>query len=98
MIDGQNVFDPPVRNNLITYDSICNIAIVQGDDYTNGCLLDCNYFKKYYEMIAIDVSEQQASVSKPIPKINFTGNLNWVEGTTMFFTTVKAKENISEFL
>ena len=41
MIDGQNIFDQPVRNNLITYD---NIAIGQGDSYTTGCLLDYNYF------------------------------------------------------
>ena len=41
MIDGQNIFDQPVRNNLIIYD---NIAIGQGDSYTTGCLLDYNYF------------------------------------------------------
>ena len=52
MIDVQNVFDQPVRNDLITYDSIQKIAAGQGDDYTTGCLLDYNYFKKY-KMIAI---------------------------------------------
>ena len=41
MIDGQNIFDQPVRNNLIIYD---NIAIGQVDSYTTGCLLDYNYF------------------------------------------------------
>ena len=30
MIDGQNVFDQPVRNNLITHDSIRKIATGQG--------------------------------------------------------------------
>ena len=39
-IDGQNVFDQPVWNNLITYDSIWKIATSQGDDYTTGDLLD----------------------------------------------------------
>ena len=39
-IDGQNAFDQPVRNNLITYDSIWKIATSQGDDYTTGDLLD----------------------------------------------------------
>ena len=33
------------------YDSIRNIAADQGDDYTTGCLLDYNYFKKYYKII-----------------------------------------------
>ena len=37
------------------YENIRKIAIGQGDDYTIGCLLDFTYFKKYYEMIAIDL-------------------------------------------
>ena len=56
MIDGQNVFDQPVRNDIITYISIWKIAIAQGDDYKTGCLLGYNYFKKYYKMIAIRLS------------------------------------------
>ena len=45
MIDGQIVFDQPVKNNLRTYNSIQKIAIGLGDDYTIGCLLDYNYSK-----------------------------------------------------
>ena len=48
MIDGQNFFDQPIRNDLITYDNIQRIATSQGDNYTTGCLLDYNYFKNYY--------------------------------------------------
>ena len=32
MIDGENVFYQPVKNDLRTYDNIQKIAIVQGDD------------------------------------------------------------------
>ena len=64
MIDGQNVFDQPIRNNLITY-NIRKIATGQGGDYTTGCLLDYNYFKNYYEMIAIDLRKQQALDTDP---------------------------------
>ena len=42
------------------HDHIRKIATVQGDDYTTGCWLDYNYFKNYYKMIAIDLSQQQA--------------------------------------
>ena len=49
MVDGQNFFDQPVRNNLRTYDCIRKITTDQGDDYTTGCFLDYNYFKKYYK-------------------------------------------------
>ena len=44
MIDGQNVFHQPVKNDLRTYDNIWKIAIGQGDDYTTGCLLIANVF------------------------------------------------------
>ena len=57
MIDGQNFFDQPVKHKLMTYDSIRKIATGQGDDYITGCLLDYNYFKNYYKMIAIDLSK-----------------------------------------
>ena len=39
--------------------------IGQGDDYTTGCLLDDPYFKKYYKLIAIYLSKQQALDSDP---------------------------------
>ena len=44
MINGQNFFHQPVKNNLKTYDNIRKIATGQGDDYTTGCLLDYNDF------------------------------------------------------
>ena len=60
VIDGQNFFDQPVKNILITYDNIQNIATGQRDDCTTGCLLDHNYFSNYYKMIVIDLSKQEA--------------------------------------
>ena len=44
----------------ITYDNIPKVATGQGDNYTIDWFLDYNYFKKYYKMIAIDLSKQQA--------------------------------------
>ena len=66
MIDGQTFFDQPLRNNLMTYDIIWEIATGQGDNYTAGCLLDYNYFKKYYKMMPIDLSKQQEEGAKII--------------------------------
>ena len=63
MINGQNFFFQPVKNNLRTYDNIRDnirkTATGQGDDYTTSCLLDYNYFNKYYKMVAVDLSKQQ---------------------------------------
>ena len=78
IIDRQNLFEQPVKNDLRTFDNIRKIAVGRGDDYTTSCLLDYNYFKDYYKMIAIDLSKQEAlePVPKTIQQINFTGNLN----------------------
>ena len=76
-IDGKNFFDQPLKSNLRAYDNIRKIAIGQGDNYTNGRLLDYNYINNYYNMIATVLSKQQALDvdPKPIKKISFTINL-----------------------
>ena len=41
MIDGQNDFDSPVKNDIRTLNNnIRKITTGQGDDYTTGCFLD----------------------------------------------------------
>ena len=75
MIDGKIFFDQPVKNNLRTYDNIKKIAIGQGDDCTTVCLLDYNYFNKYYKIMAIDLRKRLA-LAKAIQQINFIRNTN----------------------
>ena len=99
MIDGKNFFDQPINSMTKTYENIRKIATGQGDDYTTGCLLDYTYFKKYYKMIAIDLSKQQALDADPraIQQINFTANLDRAENTTMLFIIEEAKETVLDF-
>ena len=75
------------------------IAVVQGDDYTSGFLLNYNYFKNYCRMIAISLSKQQALDTDPkaIEQIKFTANLDWEVETAMNFITEEAKETIADF-
>ena len=98
MIDGKNFFDQPVKNDKITYENIRKVATGQGDDYTTDCFLDYSYFKKYYKMIAIDLSKQQALDADPkaIQQINFTANLNEAN-TRFYFILEEAKETDFEF-
>ena len=56
MINGENFFDQPIKNNKVTYENIRKIVPGQGDDYTTGCLLDYSYFADTYKMIAVDLS------------------------------------------
>ena len=92
IIDGRNFFDQPIKNDLKTYDNIKKIVTGQGDDYTTGWLLDYSYFKKYYKLIAIDLSKQQDADLKAIQQIIFTENLDREEGLTMFFIIEETKE------
>ena len=77
-IDGRNFFDQSINDDIRTYENIRKIATSQGDDYTNGCLLDYSYFKENYKIIAKDLSKQQALLADPraIQQINFTVNLD----------------------
>ena len=47
MIDGRNVFDQPIKNNVKSYENIRKITTDQRDDYTTGCLLDYNHSEKH---------------------------------------------------
>ena len=69
----------------------------QGDDYTTGCLLDYDYFKENYKIIAIDLSKHHALDADPraIQQINFTANLDRAGNTTIFFIIEEAKETLN---
>ena len=99
MINGENFFDQPIKNNKVTYNNIRKIAIGQGDDYTTGCLLDYPHFKDTYKMIAVDSSKQQALDADPraIQQINFTANLDRAGNTRVSFFLEEAKETILDF-
>ena len=58
MIERENFFDQPIKNNKVTNENIRKIAAGQGDDYTVGCLLDYTYFRDYQKMIVVDLSKQ----------------------------------------
>ena len=85
--------------NVMTHDNIRKIATSQGDDYTNGCLLDYPYFKNYYKMIATDLSKQQALDVDPkaIKQINSTASLEGDVNTRIFFIIEEAKDTILDF-
>ena len=67
--------------------------------YTNSCLLDYTYFKKYYKMIAIDLSKQQVLDADPkaIQQINFTADLDEEGNTRFYFILEEAKETVLNF-
>ena len=77
LIDGKNFFNHPINDSIKQYDEIRKTAIEQGDDYTTGCLLDYQYFKDHYNLIAVDLSKQKEldADSRAIKQIEFYGML-----------------------
>ena len=98
LIDGNAFFELPVKNLEETYEKITQITDHSGY-YTRGNLLDYEYFKEHYKLIAIDLSKQIELENKDIKQqINFIGNLERDDRAVMFFIIEKSEETIIEFL
>ena len=53
IIDKLAFFDLPIKTEEEAYEKIIDIS--RNNEYTTGNLLDYDYFKKYYKLIAIDL-------------------------------------------
>ena len=94
LIDGKSFFELPVNNEEEAYEKI--IEMSNNNNYTTGNLLDFAYFKKYYKLIAIDLSKQ--TKLKDPQQINFIGKLeNQDHGAAMFFIIEKPEETTFNF-
>ena len=95
IIDKLAFFDLPIKTEEEAYEKIIDIS--RSNEYTTGNLLDYDYFKKYYKLIAIDLSKQQVLQENEglIQQINFIGRL---EQAANAFIIIEKKENtILEF-
>ena len=77
LIDGRNHYDQPINDQIKKYDEIRKIATGKGDNYATGCLLDYQYFKDHYQLIAVDLSKQKELDADPKAnqQIEFYGKL-----------------------
>ena len=89
IIDKLAFFDLPIKTEEEAYEKIIDIG--RNNEYTTGNLLDYDYFKKHYKLIAIDLSKQQVLQENEdlIQQINFIGKL---EETTNVFIIIEKKE------
>ena len=94
LIDQKPYFEIPVKNKEEAYEVI--IEISKNNDYTTGNLLDYEYFKDHYKLIAIDLSKQTELENLDLKQqINFIGRLE--EDPTMFFIIEKKEETTFDF-
>ena len=98
LIDGNAFSELPIKHLEETYEKIIQITD-HSDYYARDNLLDYEYFKEHYKLIAIDLSKQIELENKDIKQqINFIGNLDRDDGAVMFFIIEKSEETITEFL
>ena len=91
IIDKLAFFDLPIKTEEEAYEKIIDIS--RNNECTTGDLLDYDYFKKYYKLIAIDLSKQQVLQENEdlIQQINFIGKLE--EAANVFIIIEKKMEN-----
>ena len=95
IIDKLAFFDLSIKTGEEAYGKIIDIS--RNNEYTTGNLLDYDYFKKYYKLIAIDLSKQQVLQENEdlIQHINFIGKLE--EAANVFIIIEKKENTILEF-
>ena len=95
IIDKLAFFDLPIKTEEEVYEKIIDIS--KNDEYTTGNLLDYDYFKKYYKLIAIDLSKQEVLQENEdlIQQINFVGRIE--EAANIFIINGKKEHTILEF-
>ena len=94
LIDAEPFFEIPLKNKEEAYEQI--IEMSNNNDYTTGNLLDYEYFKDHYKLIAIDLSKQTELENPDLKQqINFIGRLE--KNATMFFIIEKKELTTFEF-
>ena len=95
IIDKLAFFDLPIKTEEEEYEKIIDIS--RNNEYATGNLLDYDYFKKCYKLIAIDLSKQQVLQENEnlIQQINFIGRLT--EAANVFIIIEKKEKTILGF-
>ena len=95
IIDKLAFFDLPIKTEEEAYEKIIDIS--RNNEYTTGNLLDYDYFKKYYKLIAIDLSKQEVLQENEdlIQQMNFIGRLT--EAANVFIIIEKKEKTMLEF-
>ena len=95
IINKSAFFDLPIKTEEEAYEKITDIS--KNNEYITGNFLDYDYFKKYYKLIAIDLSKQQVLQENEdlIQQINFIGRLE--EEANVFIIIEKKEHTNLEF-
>ena len=78
LIDGRNFYDQNISDDFKKYEELRKIMTGKGEDYGTRSLLDYDYCKQIYELIASDLSKQKVldSNQKANQRIEFAYKLD----------------------
>ena len=84
IINVKNFYNQPTDSNIKQYEVIRKLTTGQGEDYTTRCLLNYDYIKNHYRLIAVDLSRQKELDADPkaIQQIEFVGQLKKLQSVT----------------
>ena len=101
LIDVGNFYDQPINDLIKRYDDARKVSTGYGDDCTSGSLLDDEYFKNNYRVIAVDLSKEKALDADPraIQQIVFQGVVGGDDNTKIRLYTIleQSKGTVLEF-
>ena len=106
IINGKSFYDQSIDSDAKRCKKFRKLATGEGEDCTTGCLLDYDYIKNHYRLIAVDLCRQKELDDDPrsSPQIELVGQLKnpddvVVGSESMFFLTIleKIKETRLKF-
>ena len=97
IIDGRNFYDNPIESDIEKYRELKKVMIGKGEDYTTGSLLNYNYFKRHYKLVAVDLSKQKELDANPRAFQQIEVKYTLVTNSTIYWVLEKSKETILEF-
>ena len=59
IISGKNFYDQRTDFDLKQYEEIRRLTTIQGENNTTECLLDYDYIKTHYRLMAVDLIRQK---------------------------------------
>ena len=71
IIKGKKLNDRSIDSDIKIYEKIRKLTTGQGEDYTTECLLDYEYVKNHYRLVAVDLCRKKELDVDPKATHNF---------------------------
>ena len=87
----------PINDQIKKFDEIRKIATGEADNYTTGCLLDYQYFKDHYQLIAVYLSKKVELDADPKANQQIEFHRNLRTNSQVCTVLEESKETVLKF-